>query len=69
MEAVLPIVIQVLSMIPSLLAASANVVPLVQATEKALTSGSPDPTSAEWQVVNDMIAANTVLINTDPPSS
>lgn len=66
MEAVLPIVLQVLGMLPSLIAAAVDVVPMIKAVETALTSGSNDPTDPQWQAVNAVIAANTALINKDP---
>lgn len=63
MEAILPIVIQVLGLIPSLVSAGIEIETLVQSTVKALTAGNPDPSSADWQAVNTLIAANTAKIN------
>lgn len=67
MEAILPIVAQVLGLIPGLVAAGVEIVSLVDSTVKALQSGSADPTDEVWQAVNAQIAANTVKLNTDPP--
>lgn len=66
MEAVLPILVQVLTMIPGLVAAGVQVEGLIKSTIDALNSGSTNPTDAQWQAVNDLIAANTVKIDTDP---
>lgn len=66
MEAVLPIVIQGMSLIPGLVAAGVEIVTLVQSIVKALQSGSTNPTDEVWQTVNAQIAANTVKLNTDP---
>lgn len=69
MEAILPIVAQVLGLIPGFVAAGVEIVSLVQATQKALQSGSADPTDEVWQAVNAQIAANTVKLNTDPAAA
>jgi len=66
MEAVLPIVVQVLGLIPGLVAAGVEVVSLVESTIKALQSGSVNPADAVWQAVDAQIAANTAKINQDP---
>lgn len=66
MEAVLPIVKQVLSLIPGLVAAGMAIEGLIKAVTDALDSGSTDPTDGVWQAVNAQIAANTAKINTDP---
>jgi hypothetical protein len=66
MEAVLPIVVQALSLIPGLVAAGLEIVTLVESTVKALQSGSANPTDDVWQAVDAQIAANTAKLNTDP---
>jgi hypothetical protein len=66
MEAILPIVTQVLSLIPGLVAAGVEIVSLVESTVKALQSGSTNPTDDVWQAVDAQIAANTAKLNTDP---
>ena len=66
MEAILPIVVQVLGLIPGLVAAGLQIEGLITSTVNALNSGSTNPTDAVWQAVNDQIAANTVALNTDP---
>ena len=66
MAAVLAIVAQVLSMIPGLIAAGVAVEGLIEATVKAINSGSTDPTADVWQAVDAAIAANTAKLNTDP---
>lgn len=68
MEAILPIVLQVLGLLPQLIEAGAEVVPMINSLTKALQSGSTDPTDAQWQAVDAAIQANTALINTDPPA-
>ncbi|MBN9488667.1 MAG: hypothetical protein J0H44_15625 [Alphaproteobacteria bacterium] len=66
MEAILPIVTQVLSLIPGLVAAGVEIVSLVESTVKALQSGSANPTDDVWQAVDAQIAANTAKLNADP---
>lgn len=66
MEAILPIVTQVLSLIPGLVAAGVEIVSLVESTVKALQSGSTNPSDDVWQAVDAQIAANTAKLNTDP---
>ena len=66
MEAILPIVTQVLSLIPGLIAAGVEIVSLVESTVKALQSGSTNPSDEVWQAVDAQIAANTAKLNTDP---
>jgi len=66
MEAILPIVTQVLSLIPGLVAAGVEIVSLVESTVKALQSGSTNPSDEVWQAVDAQIAANTAKLNTDP---
>ena len=66
MEAILPIVTQVLSLIPGLVAAGVEIVSLVESTVKALQSGSTNPSDDVWQVVDAQIASNTAKLNTDP---
>ena len=66
MEAILPIVTQVLSLIPGLVAAGVEIVTLVESTVKALQSGSTNPSDDVWQAVDAQIAANTAKLNTDP---
>lgn len=67
--AIVAIVLQVLGMLPQLMAAAVNVVPMIEAVIKALQSGSTDPTDAQWQAVDDIIKANTAIINADPPAA
>lgn len=69
MEAILPIVTQVLSLIPGLVAAGVEIVSLVESTVKALQSGSTNPSDDVWQAVDAQIAANTAKLNTDPPAA
>lgn len=66
MEAILPIVVQVLGLIPGLVAAGVEVATLIESTIAALQSGSANPTDAVWQAVDAQIAANTAKINQDP---
>lgn len=66
MDAVLPVVVQALSLIPGLVAAGVEIVSLVESTVKALQSGSTNPTDDVWQAVDVQIAANTAKLNTDP---
>lgn len=66
MEAIIPIITQALGIVASLAVETPSIVSIVQAVEKALSSGSADPTSDEWQAVDALIAANTVTLNTDP---
>jgi hypothetical protein len=66
MDAVLPIVVQVLGLIPGLVAAGVEIVSLVESTVKALQSGSTNPTDEVWQAVDAQIAANTAKLNADP---
>lgn len=66
MEAVLPIVKEVLALIPGLVAAGIAIEGVIESVVKALDSGSTDPTDNVWQAVNAQIAANTAKINTDP---
>lgn len=63
MEAVLPIILQVLALLPSLEKAGVSIIAAVTALEEALKSGSVDPNDAAWQAVNAEITANTDLIN------
>jgi hypothetical protein len=65
-DAVLPIVVQVLGLIPGLVAAGVEIVSLVESTVKALQSGSTNPTDEVWQAVDAQIAANTAKLNADP---
>jgi hypothetical protein len=51
---------QLLSMLPSILAAGKSVVDLVEtgnAALKSMADENRDPTPAEWQALNDKIAA------------
>lgn len=66
MEAVLPIVIQAMSLIPGLVAAGIEIVTLVESTVKALQSGSTNPSDEVWMAVDAQIAANTAKLNADP---
>ena len=63
MEAILAIIVQALGLLPGMIAAGLQVEQLIEATVNAIKSGSTNPTDAQWQAVNDLIAQNTAKIN------
>lgn len=65
--AIVTLLVQIISLLPALIAAGVQIEGLVARVTDAVKSGSTDPTSDQWQAVNAELDALTKQLNTDPP--
>jgi len=68
MAAIIAILMQLISMLPALIAAGVQIEGLIARVQTAVASGSTDPTDEMWSALQSEIDALTAQLNADPPA-
>lgn len=67
--AIIAILMQIVTMLPDLIAAGIKIEGLIARVTTAVQSGSVDPTDVQWTAVNKELDDLTARLNADPPAA